>query len=188
MASPQLIVITGLPASGKSTLASALAPLLRAPLIGKDMIKEQLFETLGTGDSAHSRRLSNASFAIQFAVAGELLASGRSVILEGNFRSGEHERPLLAALPSDCDPAVVIAQILCRVEESERVARLQRRPLDSARHSGHRDAQLALAAHGGGAFLDLPGKRIERDAGGSPSGYEALAAALVAADVNSRTV
>ena len=194
MSIPRLVVITGLPASGKSTLAAALARLLRLPVIGKDLIKEPLFEILGTGDSAHSRRLSIASFAVQFAVAHELLGSGRSVILEGNFRPGEHERPLLAALPADCDPAVVIAQVLCRVEESERLARLHRRSVDPGRHSGHRDAQLALAAaHGGGAFLDLPGKRIEQerieqDGGGSPAACEELAAALVAADVNSRTV
>jgi predicted kinase len=189
MISPRLIVITGLPGSGKSTLACELAQLLRAPLISKDMIKEPLFEVLGAGDSAHSRQLSTASFAIQFAVARELLACGRCVILEGNFRPGEHERPLLAAVPVDCDPSVVIAQILCRVGEPERRARLRRRAVEPGRHPGHRDAQQAVnAPHGHGAFLDLPGQRFEQDASGLRTGYEELAARLVAADVNSRTV
>jgi len=185
----RLIIVTGLPASGKSTLAAELARLLRVPLIGKDLIKESLFEVLGSGDSAHSRQLSTASFAVQFAVARELLAAGHRIILEGNFRPGEHERPLLDALPEDCDPSVAIAQILCHVEEPERLARLRRRCSDPGRHPGHRDAQLALApTHGGSAFVDLPGKRIEHDGEGSQAGHEELAAELVAADVNSRTV
>jgi predicted kinase len=176
---PHLIVVTGLPATGKSTLARELAHWVRAPVIGKDMIKERLFDVLGAGDGVRSRQLSTASFAIQFAVARELLKSERTVILEGNFRPGEHERPLLEALPADCDPASAIAQVLCRVEESERLARLRRRSHDPGRHSGHRDAQLALAAaHGGGAFLDLPGKRIERAAARLPASCEGLAAEL----------
>jgi predicted kinase len=189
MASLQLIVVTGLPASGKSTLASVLAQRLGIPVIGKDLIKEPLFEVLGTGDRSHSRQLSTASFAIQFAVARELLTYDRTVILEGNFRPGEHERPLLAVLPAECDPAVAISQVLCRVEESERLARLRRRAFDPGRHSGHRDAELALTAtHGGGAFLDLPGKRVECVSDASQADYEELAAIVLAANVNSRTV
>ncbi len=185
MPSPRLIVVTGLPATGKSTFARELARLLNVPLIAKDMIKEPLFDVLGTGDRTHSRQLSTASFAIQFAVARELLMSGQGVIIEGNFRPGEHERPLLAALPLGSEPAVTIAQILCRIEEVERIARLQRRATDPARHAGHNDAQLALGSmHDGGTFLDLPGQRIELDASGPPR----RCAELALADVNSRTV
>ncbi|GAA0429021.1 hypothetical protein Aca07nite_37250 [Actinoplanes capillaceus] len=38
----RLILINGLPGSGKSTLAGRLAPALRVPLIGKDLVKEAL--------------------------------------------------------------------------------------------------------------------------------------------------
>jgi predicted kinase len=186
MQSPRLIVVTGLPATGKSTLARELARLLKVPLIAKDMIKERLFAVLGTADRAHSRHLSTASFAVQFAVAGELLMNGRRVILEGNFRPGEHERPLLEALPPGSGAAAAIAQILCRVAEVERLARLQRRAADPGRHPGHSDARLALASqHDGDGFLDLPGQRIELDPSGSPGSCAQLAAAF--ADVNSRT-
>ena len=130
-----------------------------------------------------------ALFAIQFAVARELLTYDRTVILEGNFRPGEHERPLLAVLPAACDPGVAISQVLRRVEESERLARLRRRAFDPGRHSGHRDAELALTAtHGGGAFLDLPGKRVECASDASQADYEELPAIVLAANVNSRTV
>ena len=186
MQSPQLIVVTGLPATGKSTLARELARLLQAPLVGKDMIKEPLLDVLGAGDDVHSRLLSTASFAILFTLARELLACRPRVIVEGNFRPGEHERALLQALPPRSEPADAILQILCRVEESERIARLKQRAADPGRHAGHRDAVRAAAADSGG-WLELPGRRIElRCDRGAPSAA-ALAQSLLA-DVNLRTV
>jgi len=44
----RFVVVSGLPGSGKTTVAQALAPLLKLPLFDKDAILEQLFETKGT--------------------------------------------------------------------------------------------------------------------------------------------
>jgi predicted kinase len=186
MQEPQLIVVTGLPATGKSTLARELARRLRAPLIGKDLIKESLLDVLGAGDALHSRLLSTASFAVLFAVARELLAVQPRVIMEGNFRPGEHEQPLLHCLPAGSEPAAAITQLLCRVEESERIGRLQRRATDPGRHAGHRDAEREAAGDRGG-FLNVPGRRMELETGGGALACADLAAGI-AADVNSRTV
>jgi hypothetical protein len=43
------VLVTGLPASGKSTLAKAPAAELRLPLLGKDPVKETLADVLGAG-------------------------------------------------------------------------------------------------------------------------------------------
>jgi predicted kinase len=153
-----LILITGLPGTGKSTLAESLARHLAVPLICKDTIKEPLLDVIGATNRAESRRLSNASFAVIFALARDCLRAGTDLILEGNFRVGEHE-PALSALinganatganatdPGDGDSAigVRITQILCRAPDHVRIARLKARSADPSRNPGHRDADLAV--------------------------------------------
>jgi predicted kinase len=154
-----LVIVTGLPASGKTTLAMQLATRYGVPLLAKDLIKEPLLDTLGASDATESRRLSDASFRIAAAVAAEIVRAGASCILEGNFRAGEHES-LVAPLLRD---ARSFAQVLCRIDEDQRLARLRVRRTDRARHPGHRDLEQAEAA---GAtqprddFLDVPGARL----------------------------
>ena len=159
---PQLLVITGAPASGKTTLARELAARYGAALIAKDSSKEPLLDVLGAADRAASRTLSDASFAVLFALGREQLATGSSVLLEGNFRSLEHA----AALRALSAPAVRCAQVLCVMEEGARRERLARRAHDPARHAGHRDAELAHAgAAAENTWLDLPGERFLHDGG-----------------------
>jgi len=53
-----VVVVSGLPGSGKTTLARQLAPLLHLPLIDKDDILDRLYDTRGVGDTAWRRALS----------------------------------------------------------------------------------------------------------------------------------
>jgi predicted kinase len=162
----RVIVVTGLPGAGKSTLAHELAGRYRLPVLAKDFIKEPLLDVLGAADAAASRRLSDASFAVMFRLAAEWVRAGHSFILEGNFRPGEHEEPLLEALASP-----LLAQVLCRVPEAERRARLAARENDAARHAGHRFGERAGAAGNaigripGDAFLELPSERLVHEPG-----------------------
>ena len=65
------IVVSGLPGSGKTALARALAGELRIPLLSKDVIKEALYDGLGIGDVEWSKRLGRASMDVPFALASE---------------------------------------------------------------------------------------------------------------------
>lgn len=154
----KVILVTGLPGAGKTTLARELAARYRIALIAKDFIKEPLLDVLGAADAARSRTLSDASFASMFSIARELRLAGVSFLLEGNFRSGEHEPALANALG-----AASIAQVLCRVPEAERVARLRARASDPSRHAGHRAGeQLSVDAppRQADAFLDVASTRF----------------------------
>jgi glucokinase len=155
----RLLIVTGAPASGKSTVAAQLASAYGLELWSKDQFKETLFDTLGTGDAAWSRRLSDASFALLFDCAERALNRAPAVLLEGNFRRGEHEAPLLRLCGGGC----AVAQILCKAGETVRSARLVQRALDSTRHPGHADAGRTAAPLPQDDFLELPGLRLRCD-------------------------
>ena len=55
---PRFVVVTGLPASGKSTIGRQLSAALALRLLDKDEILEALFDKHGIGDGAHRSALS----------------------------------------------------------------------------------------------------------------------------------
>jgi predicted kinase len=178
-----LILVSGAPGTGKSTLAPILARRYACTLLAKDAIKEALFDTLGTADAAWSRRLSDASFAALFALAAQGLAEGASLVIEGNFRRGEHEQPISAALGRAAN-SVRCAQVLCSLPEDLRRERLLSRSGSGARHAGHLDGANALAPSAC-EFLDISAARFDYRADGrdspeksSKAAEEALFAAL----------
>ena len=152
MRPPVLVVVTGMPAAGKTTLADVLSRRLRLPLIVRDRIKERLYETLGTGDVQWSGELGGAAFALLFDFASLLLAAGQSVIVEANFFRGSAESRF-SVLPEHR-----VVQIHCAAPLDILIARYTNRP----RHEGHHDAEKvkllpARLERGVHDALDLPG-------------------------------
>ena len=153
-----LILISGLPGSGKTTLGRQIAARYQAPLIAKDLIKEPLLAVLNQERKIGSRLLSDASFAALFQVAAELVRAKTSLVLEGNFRPGEHEGQIARLI--NIKPDMELIQILCRVPDDDRLARLQARHFSGERHGGHADLTTGVFADRlSDAFLDIPGTR-----------------------------
>jgi predicted kinase len=138
MTPPLLVIITGLPCTGKSTLGRFLAHDLSMPYISKDGIKEILFDSLGYSDRAWSRKLGISSYELLFYFIEAELAAGRSLIVESNFHA-ETAGKEFARLKAKYDFRVV--QVLCSTEPSVLLERFERRAASPERHPGHVEKQ-----------------------------------------------
>jgi predicted kinase len=80
-----LIILAGMPASGKSTIAKVISDRLNLPILEKDVIKESLFDTLGFSNYGQKRKLDHAANLVLLTCAEALMRNGQSMILDNNF-------------------------------------------------------------------------------------------------------
>jgi predicted kinase len=131
---PPLVIVTGPPASGKTTLGRALALRLNMPFLYKDGIKETLFDTLGWSDRAWSRKLGVATYALLFHFVEMELAVGRSLLVESNFDVARAGPPFLALRERYGFRPV---QVCCVTEGEVLLERVRSRAATDERHPGH---------------------------------------------------
>ena len=112
-----LLVITGLPASGKTYLGSRLASQLGWPLVSKDEYKEMLHNHL---PDLTRQQAGPLSFEIMYHVAGVSLAAGVNVVLETHFHRGVSE-PILTALAEKYGATII--QVFCHAPLTELMRR-----------------------------------------------------------------
>lgn len=136
---PLLVIVTGAPGSGKTTLARALALACALPLFCKDDLKDSLFDALGWSDRAWSRKVGVASIHLLILVAERILAAGHPVIVESNFRDAR-ETPLFMALRERV--AYSPLQIVCTCAREVALARYTARWHAGERHPGHAEGDL----------------------------------------------
>lgn len=134
MPKPTLIVVSGAPASGKTTLARRLASDLGFPLLEKDGIKESLAEAIGTSDREASKRIGAASFRVLYDLAFGMLGHGSDVMIEANlarqFASTELER--LAEVSR-------LTVVQCTADRTVIEQRYRDRHAEGRRHAAHFD-------------------------------------------------
>src|SRR5579875_245630 len=133
----RILLISGPPASGKSTIARPLANALGFALLSKDPIKEALFTALEgpAGDLDFSRRIGAAAMETLWALTPHC----PQVILEANFRtSSSYERRKVAELPGK------LVEIHCRVPLEEAAERFARRAREERHHPAHPLAEISL--------------------------------------------
>lgn len=132
---PLLVIVSGPPASGKSTIASQVAAGLRLPCITKDDLKEELYDSLGKIERTLSRKLGEASMRLMYTVAAKVMDAGVGIVIEANFYRGVSEPDISRML--SLDNAVLIQ---CEAPAEELVRRYEERDEDGERHQVHDDA------------------------------------------------
>ena len=147
---PRLIVTFGLIASGKSTVAAALAERLGAAQLSADYTRKELlgvppeqprheaaFE--GAYDSGFTERV----YETLLARAALILRTGRSVVLDATFRARAH-REQAGALASELSADVLFVE--CRCDRAIALARLRRRAQTTSVSDGREAIYDAFAA------------------------------------------
>lgn len=136
MGSLFLVIVTGPPGAGKSTLTEHLARELGLPLISKDGIKEILFDTLGWHDREWSKKLGRASFELLFHFLESHLESQSSLIAETAFIPKFHTARLLELKERYGFRPI---QVYCTADDAVLFERFQARVASGERHPGHVD-------------------------------------------------
>jgi predicted kinase len=169
MGRPTLIVISGPPGAGKTTLAHALARAVGCPAICRDEIKEGMVHATGRFSPSPGDTLTERTFATFFEVLHVLLRAGASIVAEAAFQ--DHVwRPRLQEFADLADIRVIECVVDHETAHSRQFARDRDNRVRQAAHvAGWRPADYAWIS------LPLPKLRVDTTAGYAPPLPEILA-------------
>ncbi|HEX2911798.1 MAG TPA: ATP-binding protein [Chloroflexia bacterium] len=138
MTDPNLIIVSGPPSSGKTSLGRKVAKELKLPFIFKDGIKEMLFNTLGWDDQKWAEQLNLATYGILFHFIEAQLQAGLSFVVEGDFKPQEHtEKFKELQRKYHYEPF----QLICKADDKVLEERFKERAKSGERHPGHHDKE-----------------------------------------------
>lgn len=139
MKTPFVLVITGPPAAGKTTLGRKLTVELEIPFVSSDDIKEILFDTLGWKDREWSKTLGRVSLELLFYYLECELRVGKSVIVETAFVPELHTRRFLELKDRY---GCLFFQVYCTADDEVLYDRFHERVEGGKRHPGHVDQMV----------------------------------------------
>lgn len=136
MANNKLIIVTGLCATGKTTIARKVAEEVQLPLFCRDDFKEILFDTLGWEGREWSKKLGGASYDLLYYAMESVMRAGVSSVVESNFQSEFAKEKIRGFIEKyKCD----VITINCVTDAAVRAQRFKDRNEKGERHPGHVD-------------------------------------------------
>lgn len=169
--SPTLIVVSGPPGSGKTTLAREIAAQLGCPAIIRDEIKQGLVRATPGHQPGSDDPLNLTALAVFFDILTVLLKAGTTTVAEAAFQD-RLWRPNLQSLTGLAD----IRIIRCTVPAAIAHTRIADRATTDAHRSAHADTGLLEAIAAGNSpieifvpiAMDLPALTVDTTDGYQP--------------------
>ncbi|MFC9517050.1 AAA family ATPase [Nocardiaceae bacterium NPDC056970] len=145
----RLVLVGGLPATGKSTVAARLAESAGAELISSDHVRRHLFavDRAATPDPGYrggrySPDSTDLVYSSMLEQAGELLAGGRSVVLDASWTHEEHR---LRAAETAVAACADLVQLRCTAPAALTERRLRERAASRRDHDSEATPAVAVA-------------------------------------------
>jgi predicted kinase len=156
-----VVLISGPPAAGKTSLSMEIAEAMAVPLFTKDEIKERLFDTIGWSDVEWSKKLGGATYELLFWIIERCVSSCVSLVMESTFHPEWHRARLHDLMDRY---GFRLIEVHCMAEPDVLAERFRRRQ----RHPGHRDEEIVDTfeedlAKGAHAALAIGDAMIEVD-------------------------
>ena len=127
------ILVSGMPASGKSTIAQKISQSLNLPVFSKDSAKEVLFDTVGFSCRAEKVQLGVAAMRVMYYTAEQMMRANKPFILENNFEN-ESVQGIFQLLEKYRYVAITVRLL---GDPSVIYQRFAERDLSPERHRGH---------------------------------------------------
>jgi predicted kinase len=131
---PNLIVVNGIPGTGKTTLAAKLSEDTGIPCLHKDSLKEFFYEKFDVDTREDSRLVGRVSARVLYIFAEEYLEADKSIILENAFFHDFAKPEFLQIVKNK---PVNFIEVYCKTDAKVRRARYASREASGVRHKAH---------------------------------------------------
>lgn len=159
MSEKLMIIVTGAPATGKTTLSRNLAERFKFPVINKDETKELIFNNLEIKGKDWKVKIDITSLQLTLLLTEKLAQTGKIFIIEGNFEN-KYSRESFLDIKSRYNYKML--QLFCHTQEETLYERYIRRDNSGERHPVH-----TRLTGGFEEYKKMNDKNFKLDIGGS---------------------